>query len=429
MLSVAARRTALALFAALTLSHCAELPAPPATRAPVVPAATTPPEAPVPPLLLAYPLLDQPALQAYVDAVADRLSPFAGHADAWTTGVIDRAEPSVHVLPDARIYLSRGLLAYLHSEADLAAVLAGAMAHASAGHAPQTRPTLPGLLGPAPDFDALRSTTYAPSDRNEADALAARYLAQSGYEPRALMAISGRHDEVRKRIVELARADGTRYRIDRDAYLDAITGLPWGESARLGALDGTTLRHAGWGVQFSFPAGWQIVREPGRIVARAGDGSALIELVPVTEAGTPAALLQKLLATDPGARFDSGDINGLAAAFAVGAIQGRPLLASALKLPASTLIVAVQSRDRDTYLRDRAALRAALNSVRPLPAADAVAETGWRLDTVRLDAETPFARLVAESPLGPNAAAELRKLNGLGPRAEPRAGMRLKIVR
>jgi predicted Zn-dependent protease len=390
----------------------------------------TPPVQPA--LLAAYPLLDNPALQDYVNGVGKRLVP------GWRYGVIGQAESATHFL-DGAVYVSRDLLGRLNSEAELAAVLAREIAHTVGQHTRTNRPLPPGLdalLGTTPDFEPFPKPMYSVDDLRDADARAAQMLARAGYEPRALLVVSGRSDEIRKRVVELARrsVEG-EFRVARDAFLDQLDGLPFGDPPELGSLVGNTLRHGDLGLAMSFPPGWLVVREPGRVVARAPSGDALIELMTLAQpqpaqspTGSLESVLQSALALAPGARFDDGAINGLPAAFAVGTINAHPVLASALKHQDKVIVVAVQSRDNETYLRDRALLRGALNSVRPLTPAERPPLRTLNLRVATIEAGKQFAALAAASPLGENAAAQLRALNGLGPRAEPRAGMRLKLV-
>lgn len=74
-------------------------------------------------------------LQGYVQRVGEQLAVLSQRGDIiYRFTVIDSAEVSVFSLPGGYVYISRGLLALLNSEAQLAAVLALQVGHIVSGH-------------------------------------------------------------------------------------------------------------------------------------------------------------------------------------------------------------------------------------------------------------------------------------------------------
>lgn len=107
---------------------------------------------------------------AYVDGVGRRIATVAGLTDVSFT-VTQQAMPDIRVLMGPRVAISRGLLDALHSEAELAAVLAHQVAHLVRGD---------------------RGGPYGPEAERDADRLALEYLAQNDYDVAAAIDVMER---------------------------------------------------------------------------------------------------------------------------------------------------------------------------------------------------------------------------------------------
>jgi predicted Zn-dependent protease len=70
-------------------------------------------------------IVDNPALQQYVDRIARPLAQQSERPNLpWTFTVVDAPAVNAFALPGGYIYVTRGILAHLNSEAELAGVLA-----------------------------------------------------------------------------------------------------------------------------------------------------------------------------------------------------------------------------------------------------------------------------------------------------------------
>ena len=87
-------------------------------------------------VLQQYQVYSDPALQDYVQYVGDKL---AAHSDRpnlqYHFTVLDSDEVNAFALPGGYVYITRGIMAYLNSEAQLAAVLGHEIGHVAARHA------------------------------------------------------------------------------------------------------------------------------------------------------------------------------------------------------------------------------------------------------------------------------------------------------
>jgi predicted Zn-dependent protease len=467
-------RIAVAIAGALLLSHCAQVPldgsevSEPQPSQDEIALGVAAQQA----VLQQYALLDHPALQAYVDAVGQRLARQSPRAElAWHFTVIDSPDVNAFSLPDGRVYLTRGLLPYLNSEAELAAVIGHEIGHVTARHGLRQRDTpavagLGSVLDPDADTRAdapllrtlaqARVTGYGREHELEADHLGAGYLAGSGYAAQAMIDAIGalenqaaasrtrgvssgtyhgihdnqpKDDARRRRLVgDVGSSAAAQPSAGGDEYLNKLVGLHVGDSPAQGVIRNNLLLHERLGLALQFPPGWQVHNRRDRVVATNPEGDALLELQAGPRRGRPLDTLQQGVRLDAGARYDSGRLGGFPAAFAAGAQAGKPVVVAAVALNGTQYLIAGMTRDKPAYERERSALRAAINSFHAITAAEKKAARTYTLQLVTARSGQTMADLARRSPLGADAEIQLRLMNDLYPNGEPEPGRPLKIV-
>jgi len=83
-----------------------------------------------------------PRIAGYVEEVGQRLAAHAMRKDVdYEFYIVDMASANAFSLPDGHVYISRGLLALINSEEELAGVLGHEMGHVEAHHPVMRRPT------------------------------------------------------------------------------------------------------------------------------------------------------------------------------------------------------------------------------------------------------------------------------------------------
>ncbi len=161
-------------------------------------------------LLGAAPMLNNPAAQQYVNRVGRWLTLQTERPDLpWQFGVLDDNDVNAFAAPGGYVFITKGLLAQMHSEAELAGVLAHEISHVLRKHHLQAikkgaRTELLADLandaiktnGADPRFSKLVSAgteVYArgldKDDEYDADRLAAVLAARAGYDPYGLPAV------------------------------------------------------------------------------------------------------------------------------------------------------------------------------------------------------------------------------------------------
>ena len=245
-------------------------------------------------MTVAFKRYREPAIEAYVVEIGERLAAAVGDRRRWTFRVLDDDSPQAYAGFNATIYITRGALAILRDEAELAAVLAHEMGHTLAGH---HREDLAAMFRDTGDFAQWRDLRYARDDEIQADELAVVYLARAGYDTHAvermLRALGGvslaqaeddaasnsRHPIWRERIVRASALAVRHPRGERHAerYTARVAELVVGTDPRTVAVVGDSALFARAGLALDLPPGTKtllirgmlILAMPGEIVATA----------------------------------------------------------------------------------------------------------------------------------------------------------------
>lgn len=259
----------------------------------------------------------------YVQKVGERMAQAAGMRQRCVFTVVNSEVVNAFTAPPGcYVYVTRGLLGIVNSEAELAAVLGHELGHVAANHAirQQNTETVTSLaavlVGVATRSDAagkvagrvakLGSLSYSRNQEYEADTLALSYLPAAGYAPEGLTRVLDdlrREDEFTARITgRAAGADPVWARthplttdrirrasaqaakspadeglaLDERAYLAGIDGLPFGDDPAQGYVRGGAYIHPALGIRFDAPRGFALVNEP-EAVRVTGPGGVLAE--------------------------------------------------------------------------------------------------------------------------------------------------------
>jgi predicted Zn-dependent protease len=421
-----------------------------------------------------YALYDAHGLQTYVEGIGQRLAK-ASHRPGigYRFVLIDSVDVNAFALPGGYVYISRGILPYLNSEAELAGVIGHEIGHVTARHSVQRLSAAQGaqiVVSVAQIFvpairtqagglavDALGSALLAGYGRDQelqADQLGATYLARTGYDPGAMRrslevlrnqelfdaeiakqenraprryhGLFASHPENDRRLQEIVQHAALLATPDakdgRDEFLQRCEGLVFGDSTHEGVVRDGVFYHRDLGIAMRLPPGWRAVNRPDRLIAIAPEGAGRLELRnPVKASGTPAEFVQRTESVSGAAPLE---INGLPAAMA--RTSGRVVAAVFYAGRAYTILgTTTQFASIET---DAHPLVESIKSFRPITDAERDAAKALTIKLVTADADTRMANLAARSPLGRNAEGYLRLMNGLYPKGEPVAGQTLKIV-
>jgi predicted Zn-dependent protease len=276
----------------------------------------------------------------------------------WTFTVMDDPTVNAFALPGGYIFVTRGILTHMNSEAELATVVGHEIGHVTARHSVQqmTRQQIAqiGLVAGAIASEKIAQNLgaisqglgilflkYGRDDEAQADGLGFRYALHDGYDVRKMVdmfqileRVSARagqripewqssHPDPGNRIAatraRLAKVteplDGKK--VNREPFLRMIDGMVYGDNPRQGFFKGGAFLHPDLAFQLDFPQGWQTANQPSSVVGVSQKQDAQVQLSLAGQAA-PAEALKQFLGQQgiQAGRSGQTTINGNAAAYA-----------------------------------------------------------------------------------------------------------------
>ena len=439
-----------------------------------------------PQILQQYGRFDDEQLQQYVSEVGQRIAAKSHRPNLqYTFTVLDGDEVNAFALPGGYIYITRGIMAYLNSEAELAAVIGHEIGHVTARHSVKQQAgataagvgaMVVGILTGSGDLANVANMAggalisgYGRDMELQADELGAEYLNRIGYEPEAMIdvvrllknqemlevqmarqenrkprvyhGVFASHPDNDTRLQEVVKAAGKVQNADdrppnRDLYLSHINGLPMGDSRAQGVVRGSRFYHADLGITLAFPTGWIVDNQRTKVVAYTAAKDAV--MVVSAEAPPPGMAPREFLG-----RKLQGVSTTEAAPLQVNNLDGYRAVVRSTTLPwgnQGPANVAVVYYNNLAYLFEGYTRQAAgLSSFEPVFLSSVktfrrlkdneftVAEPD-RIRVIQATRQTNIEQLAQKSPIKKYPAERLRLLNDLYPDKEPTPGQKLKIV-
>jgi predicted Zn-dependent protease len=379
-------------------------------------------------------LVDDSDLVAYVRRIGDRLAVHSPWQDVvYTFHVVDMAEPNAFALPGGFVYVTRGLLALVNSEDELACIIGHEIGHIAARHAVQRisravtlAPVaiVTGIAGAVTSIvspmlgDALGRSgalaveaalaPYSRRQENQADEVGQVLAAKAGYDPATitdffrsldrqvtLMLGEPRQpsfldthpstpERVRKtaaRAEQLTRGEGTPIAATRSAFLGELEGIVIGPDPALGLFEGARFLHPQLGFAIQFPEDWRTVHTRTLVAAAPSQGGAFVSLQIAAASDEPAEVARAFaqeVQPDIAASLEPTEIAGLRAARAHTTMRGTSFEFTWIAHSGYVYLVSGVSPSRD-FERYRAILRGSSESFRALSSAELAAIRESRL--------------------------------------------------
>ncbi len=276
-------------------------------------------------LKMEYGLYQDAQMRAYVAGVGQAMAPHTHRPHLqYHFAILDTPVENAFAAPGGYIYITRGLMAMLNSEAELATVLGHELGHVNARHSARqmTRSILVtlGILIAGELSEDIRKITpvsmvaaqllflkYSRKDEYQADELGIQYATKINYSAgemvnffSSLQRLTASHGgggipnflsthpltpRRVERIKELLASEeyrqpegAPRPRVARNTYLQKMDGIVYGMNPRQGFVEGNYFYHPDMQFAFAIPRGWKVGNTARQVTMVSPDEKAIMIL-------------------------------------------------------------------------------------------------------------------------------------------------------
>ncbi len=279
-------------------------------------------------ILKQIPVYPDNQLQNYVQVLGESLAENSHRSNLiYRFTVLDSPDVNAFALPGGYIFIYRGLLAYLSSEEELAAVLGHELGHVTARHSVQQisqsqlfdiLTTIVGGVGGQGNSTVYNITNlakgaflagYGRKLELQADELGAEYMALEGYSTQGMLktlsvlkdqetyskevskrrgqtqtyhGVFASHPSNDKRFQEvISKAEALKEDSPKDPagnYLNNLEGLVFGDNKASGVRRGRDFYHSSLDLHLQAPKNWEIINTPSRLIFSSPEGQAFLTL-------------------------------------------------------------------------------------------------------------------------------------------------------
>ncbi len=437
-----------------------------------------------PKIIAQYGRYEDEALQAYVQSVGEKLAEVSHRKNLiYRFTVLDSPVINAFALPGGYIYITRGLMAYLNSEAELAAVLGHEIGHVTARHGVRQQsasqaaglgyllgsilfPELRG--GPSQDLFNLMSgallSGYGREHELESDGLGAEYLAKAGYEPKAMIEVirvlkaqetfaaaeakkQGReaqgyhglfasHPDNDTRLHEVVgTADkfsvGKKGKVLRRQYLENIDGLVFGDSEEQGIRSGRHFYHLAMNFAVDFPISWQVNNRPDSLQAIAVNGLAFIDMraTDINRKLSPREFIKQRLKLSDLRSGEQLNINGLEGYTGLLTLKKKPVRVSVIYFNDRAFVFFSGVKNSQDFERFDVDFLSTARSFHQLGASEKQLAHSLSLEVLTVSKRDNYASWAGQSRISNSPLSQLKLLNGHYPDGHLSAGTLAKRVK
>ena len=416
-------------------------------------------------------------LQDYVQSIGDSLASKSHRPNlVYRFTILDSSDINAFALPGGYIFINRGLMSYLSTEEELAAVLAHEIGHVTARHSVRqySQSQLMSILSTAIEINAgstagnianLASgallSGYGREMELEADELGAQYISEDGYSPQGMYKVLSvlKDQEIYSKEIAKQRGQGpSSYHgifashpsndkrlqevIDsvsisllkgkskkKDIYLSKIDGMVFGDSEQSGIRRGNEFYHGPLNFYISSPETWEIINTPNQLIFSSPYSQAVLQMTleDLNFKETPKDYLRRFVSNT----FEEEElkINSLNGYTAIIKRSGR-LSRIAVIFKGDKVyrfIGSLEDRESDINQYDSRFLRI-INSFRELTKEEQDLSKPLRIKTYLVKNGDSYESLAKDSSININAEDQLRLMNGDYPDKKLKIGRMIKIV-
>lgn len=435
-------------------------------------------------VLQKYRIYRDQELQNYVTRLGEELAA-KSHRNGlvFRFFVLDSPEVNAFAVPGGYIYITRGILAYMNSEAELAGVLGHEIGHVTARHSVRQQATnvftnmlgniLMSKVGGSAGAESLINMAssaltqgYGREHELEADRLGAEYLAKTGFDPHLMIDVVGilKNQEAFEKA--LAKAENRKSRIyhgvfsshpDNDKrlqevvaaakvfkkkqnrsikekeFLNRLNGMTYGPSADEGVIRNHTFYHPDLGFVIALPKDWHYANQKTRFLAENKTKDAIWQLTTqkLDKKISPLQLINTL-SKNKATNIDvinNGTISSATAIAPAKTSWGTKNSRITVHILKNQAYIISGSAKTDAQFKklDAEFLRLG-KSFHEISAEERSQAKPQRIKIISAKSTDTYEHLASTSVINKNALEQLRLLNDMFPKGQPATGQLIKII-
>ncbi len=309
-------------------------------------------------IVATYGIYNDAAVTAYVNEMGQKLAAVSDAPNlGYTFRVLDSPVINAFALPGGYIYVTRGLLAYLENDAQLAMVLGHEIGHVTARHSAKQYTSaqlanvgvglgsvlfedIEPFLGAIQTGLQLLFLKYGRDDERQSDELGVEYATRAGYQASegakffttlkriqdqqqggSLPTWASTHpDPAEREATIVQRAEYWHGQlpniqlggVNPEVYVPRLENIVFGTDPRQGFIEGGVFYHPTLQFQFPVPQGWQLANFSAQIQMAPESGEAIVVMT-TAQGVDPATAAQQFVNENQASVIESkgGTVNGL----------------------------------------------------------------------------------------------------------------------
>ena len=436
-------------------------------------------------VMKAYNSYNNPELLNYVTELGEKLAEISHRNELiYHFTVLDSPQVNAFAIPGGYIYITRGMLAYLGSEAELCGVLGHELGHITARHGVKqySKNQVTNILSIAvsilvgnrsvANLSQLATAAilrgYGREAELEADRVGAEYISKVGYDPDALKNVIGvlknqeefdkilakeedrepyayhgvfaTHPDNDKRLQEVisaAKKNINKVKLDENKkkFLDILEGVPFGPGEGQGSARGPNFYHTELDFTLKFPDGWKIENLPTSVLGTSKDRKTLIELTmrDLNRKISAKELIKRLYGESytNGKEIKISEYKGYAADVDLNTTFGdyhKCRVAILYKNKKEAFQFIATTKDEDDFSRNLSKFDETIMSLRKLKDSEKELGQPKRINLYQVKKGDTFKSLSYKTSFSTHAENRLRVINNMFPSGEPIPGSIIKLV-
>jgi predicted Zn-dependent protease len=423
-----------------------------------------------------YGVYADPEVNAYVQTIGQGLAVNTHRPQlSYQFAVLDTPVVNAFAVPGGYIYVTRGILALMGSEAELAVVLGHELGHVNARHSvhrmsemllvqvglavgsalSETFAQVAGLAGVGVQLLFLK---YSRDDERQADALGVEYARKGVYNPGEMVAffgslekmgdLSGGHalpgflsthpltSERIEKVKQMLVAGDQALEVKERPYLRRVDGLVYGEDPRQGYVEGGRFYHPEMAFSFAIPNGWKVVNTPTQVMLSSPDEKAALVLQAEKTADGLPGYVRKKAGQIQGSRFVADDnlnvpgLNSFHQIYRVDQQQGGPLNLRLSAIRKGDMVYTFSAvAGASDFSRFNQALRRSAQSFAPLRDTAYLNRRPSLLKLTEANGRQTLQEMFVEAGMKKEIWPSVAILNGMELGSKPAQGQLIKVIR